>query len=115
MELLARSGTFYTPTLLVSYGGPWGEQYFWQTMNPHDDPKLQPLRAPPLARRLRPRHVWISPDEYHFPIVARGAADVARAGGNVSIGAHGQLQGLGPHWEMWGCTRERAGTPGVRP
>src|SRR6185503_9625369 len=25
VQFLGRSGTFYTPTLLVSYGGPWGE------------------------------------------------------------------------------------------
>jgi Tol biopolymer transport system component len=72
VELLARSGTYYTPTLIVSYGGPWGEQYFWQTMNPHDDPKLNrfvphrsldrrprgggggPGRRPRLPRRPRP-------------------------------------------------------------
>ena len=40
VEFVARSTTFYTPTLLVAYGGPWGEQYYWQTANPHDDPKL---------------------------------------------------------------------------
>ena len=39
-SFVAKSGTFYTPTLLVAYGGPWGEQYFWQTHNPHDDAKL---------------------------------------------------------------------------
>ena len=51
--------------------------------------------------RLGRRHPWIWPDEYHFPTVAEGAAKVARAGGNVSLGAHGQLQGLGVHWELW--------------
>jgi imidazolonepropionase-like amidohydrolase len=101
VELLARSGTFYTPTLIVSYGGAWGEQYFWQTMNPHDDPKLNRFVPHRSLDVLGRRHVWISPDEYHFPTVARGAADVVRAGGNVSLGAHGQLQGLGAHWELW--------------
>jgi imidazolonepropionase-like amidohydrolase len=23
----------------------------------------------------------------------------------VTLGAHGQLQGLGPHWELWGLTQ----------
>jgi len=27
--------------------------------------------------------------------------DVVRAGGKISVGSHGQLPGLGYHWEMW--------------
>jgi Tol biopolymer transport system component/imidazolonepropionase-like amidohydrolase len=109
VELLARSGTYYTPTLIVSYGGPWGEQYFWQTMNPHDDPKLNRFVPHRSLDVLGRRHVWIWPDEYHFPTVAHGAAEVARAGGHVSLGAHGQLQGLGPHWELWMMAGEGGG------
>jgi Tol biopolymer transport system component/imidazolonepropionase-like amidohydrolase len=104
--LVAKSGTHYTPTLLVSYGGPWGELYFWQMRNPHDDPKLNRfvphLTIDPIARR----HPMIALDEYHFPTVARGVAEVTRAGGNTSLGAHGQLQGLGVHWELWAMAGE---------
>ncbi len=39
--------------------------------------------------------------EYIFPLVAEGAADIARAGGHVAVGAHGEVDGLGAHWEMW--------------
>jgi imidazolonepropionase-like amidohydrolase len=28
-------------------------------------------------------------------------AKLVRAGGLVGVGSHGQLQGLGYHWEMW--------------
>jgi hypothetical protein len=117
IEFVAKSGTFYTPTLIVSYGGPWGELYFWQTQNPHDDPKLNRFVPHRSLDRLARRHPWIWPDEYHFPTVAHGAAQVARAGGNVSLGAHGQLQGLGPHWEVWmmagegGAARNSAMSP----
>ena len=109
VALLAKSGTYYTPTLIVSYGGPWGEQYFWQTMNPHDDPKLNRFVPHRSLDVLGRRHVWVWPDEYHFPTVAHGAAEVARSGGNVSLGAHGQLQGLGPHWELWMMAGEGGG------
>jgi hypothetical protein len=109
VELLAKSGTYYTPTLIVSYGGPWGEEYFWQTMNPHDDPKLNRFVPHRSLDVLGRRHPWIWPDEYHFPTVAHGAAEVARAGGNVSLGAHGQLQGLGAHWELWMMAGEGGG------
>lgn len=108
IELLARSQTFYTPTLLVAYGGPWGELYFWQTANPHDDPKLNRFVPHNYIDRMARRHPWIWPAEYWFPWVAHDAAQILRAGGNVSLGAHGQLQGLGPHWELWAMAGEGA-------
>jgi Tol biopolymer transport system component/imidazolonepropionase-like amidohydrolase len=108
VQLLARSGTHYTPTLLVSYGGPWGELYFYQQRNPHDDSKLNRFVPHFMLDRLGRRHPWIWPEEYHFPTVAQGAAQVARAGGKVSLGAHGQLQGLGVHWELWAMAGEGA-------
>ncbi|HEY7513732.1 MAG TPA: amidohydrolase family protein, partial [Vicinamibacteria bacterium] len=106
VQLLARSSTHYTPTLLVSYGGPWGELFYYQTRNPHDDPKLNRFTPHPKLDGLGRRHPWIWPEEYGFPMVAKGAAQVARAGGNVSLGAHGQLQGLGVHWELWAMAGE---------
>jgi imidazolonepropionase-like amidohydrolase len=101
VDFVAKSETFYTPTLLVAYGGPWGEQYYWQTANPHDDPKLNRFVPHDVIDAKVRRHPWVWPSEYHFPTVAAGAAAVLRANGNVSLGAHGQLQGLGPHWELW--------------
>ncbi len=101
VNFVAKSTTFYTPTLIVAYGGPWGELYFWQTQNPHDDPKLNRFTPHRVLDVMARRHPWIDPSEYHFPTVARGAAAILRAGGNVSLGAHGQVQGLGPHWELW--------------
>ena len=56
VQLLARSGTYYTPTLLVAYGGPTAEQYFYQTANPHADQTLGAVCAAPHARQLRPAH-----------------------------------------------------------
>ncbi|HSE39302.1 MAG TPA: amidohydrolase family protein, partial [Acidobacteriota bacterium] len=117
VQLLAKSGTHYTPTLLVSYGGAWGELYYWQTQNPHDDPKLNRFVPHLTLDNYGRRHPWINPEEYHFPIVARGAAQVLKAGGNVSLGAHGQLQGLGVHWEIWSMAGEDAakGTTAMSP
>ena len=101
VRLVAESKTFYTPTLIVSYGGPSGEHYYWQTRNPHDDPKLNRF-VPHFALDVwGRRHPWVEPTEYQFPLVAEGVAAVDRAGGNVALGAHGQLQGLGAHWELW--------------
>lgn len=101
VRLLAATGTHYTPTLLVSYGGPWGELYYWQERNAHDDPKLNRFVPHFALDAWGRRHPWVAPEEYQFQNVAEGVAAVARAGGNVSLGAHGQLQGLGVHWELW--------------
>ena len=41
VELFARTGISYTPTLLVAYGGPFGETYFFTTTDIHDDAKAR--------------------------------------------------------------------------
>ena len=46
VRLFAETGRVYTPTLLVSYGGPWAENYFYSRENPHDDAKLRRFIAP---------------------------------------------------------------------
>jgi hypothetical protein len=112
VELLARSQTVNSPTLIVSYGGPFGENYFYTNTDVHDDAKLR--RFTPhqeIDGKTRRRGTnsggspgpggWFMDDEYVFPLHARFAKQVVDAGGRVGIGSHGQLQGLGMHWEMW--------------
>jgi imidazolonepropionase-like amidohydrolase len=36
----------------------------------------------------------------HFEL-AKTVKKILDAGGHIQLGAHGQLQGLGAHWEMW--------------
>jgi imidazolonepropionase-like amidohydrolase len=33
--------------------------------------------------------------------LAEGLAKIVRAGGRVGLGGHGQMQGIGCHWEIW--------------
>jgi imidazolonepropionase-like amidohydrolase len=40
-------------------------------------------------------------DDFYHVELAKSVRDVLRAGGHVQLGAHGQLQGLGAHWELW--------------
>jgi imidazolonepropionase-like amidohydrolase/Tol biopolymer transport system component len=101
IELLAQAKTTYTPTLIVAYGGPFGQLAWRQKMDIHDDPKV--MRFTPhdvVDRRARWRMLLLD-DEYHFPLIARGAAEVQRRGGNVALGSHGEQQGIGAHWELW--------------
>jgi imidazolonepropionase-like amidohydrolase len=92
----------YTPTLLVSYGGPWAENYFYETEEVHDDAKLR--RFTPhevIDAATRRRGQWFRSDEHVFQDHARFVADLVAAGGRAGVGSHGQLQGLGYHWELW--------------
>ena len=101
VELVTRSGMSYTPTLLVTYGGPWAENFFYTTESPHDDAKLRRFTPLPFLAARTLRRFWFHEREYSFPQVAANAAKIIRAGGRVGVGAHGQLQGLGYHWELW--------------
>ena len=101
VQLTARSGMSYTPTLLVTYGGPWAENYFYSEESPHDDAKLRRFTPLPFLAARTLRRSWFHEREYSFPQVAAGAAKIMRAGGRVGVGSHGQLQGLGYHWELW--------------
>lgn len=101
VQLFAQAGTHYTPTLLVLYGGPWAENYFYETTEVHDDPKLNRFVPHNEIDRLTKRRPWFRKDEHAFDDVAAEAAKIQRAGGRVGVGGHGQLQGLGYHWEMW--------------
>jgi Tol biopolymer transport system component len=107
-ELFTASRIVYTPTLLVSYGGPWAEDYFFATEDVVNDAKLtrfvprEDLDAKARRRGGRGGQAgWFLPEEHVFARHAEFARDLVEAGGRIGVGAHGQLQGLGFHWELW--------------
>ena len=100
--LTAFSKRAYTPTLLVTYGGPWAENYYYETDNPYSNKKLQfftPYEE--LAAKSRRRATWFLPEEHVFQKHAQSMKSIVEQGGIAGIGSHGQLQGLGFHWEVW--------------
>lgn len=102
IRLFVETGRTYTPTLLVSYGGPWAENYYYSRENPHNDAKLR--RFMPhnqVDSRTRRRGQWFSDEEHVFKRHAKFIKKLVEAGGKVGVGSHGQLQGLGYHWELW--------------
>ncbi len=102
LDLLASSGTCYTPTLVVGYGGIWGENYWYaKTRVWEHDRLLAFVPRSVVDPRARRRTLLGDEGEYHHLRLAQGAAEVVRRGGTVEIGAHGQMQGLGAHWETW--------------
>ncbi len=99
---VAKTKTFYTPTILVAYGAPWSENYWFENENPAQDTKLRKwIPWELLDGMVRRRPQWFLPEEYGHALIAKGVTDVVRAGGKAGLGSHGQLQGLGAHWETW--------------
>jgi imidazolonepropionase-like amidohydrolase len=50
---------------------------------------------------MRRRGQWFAPEEYGHTGIAKGVAAVVKAGGRACLGGHGQMQGIGCHWEIW--------------
>jgi imidazolonepropionase-like amidohydrolase/Tol biopolymer transport system component len=99
---IAASKMIVTPTLLVSYGGPWAENYWYENANPYSDAKMQNFTPyEELAAKSRRRATWFLPEEHVFQKHAKSMKNLVEAGGLAGIGSHGQLQGLGYHWEIW--------------
>jgi Tol biopolymer transport system component/imidazolonepropionase-like amidohydrolase len=117
VQLYGSTQITYTPTLLVVYGGPWGENYWYEHEKVYNDAKLQRFTpyeelAAKARRRVRSSFPgagnaggWFMDEEYNFPLVAKAANDIVKAGGHIGVGSHGQLNGLGYHWEMWSIAK----------
>ena len=101
VQLVAQSGIVYTPTLLVLYGGPWAENFFYEEGDIHGDEKLRRFTPHGELDEAVLRRPWFHPQEYAHPMHAKVLADIVKAGGKVGLGGHGQRQGLGVHWELW--------------
>ncbi len=100
-QLYSRAGIGYSPTTLV--GGEAGLPalaYFLSRRDILQDEKLNRLmpRAV-IVERLRDVQ-WAPRSAFIFDRLAASAARIFRAGGHVGVGSHGELQGLGYHWEM---------------
>ena len=103
ITLWSNSNTGYTPTLIVNYGGINGEYYWYQKTNVWENEKLLNF-TPRAIIDARSRHRTMIPEEEYEngPImVSKTAKELTDAGVKVNLGAHGQIQGIGAHWELW--------------
>ena len=88
-----------TPTLVVVYNGPMGEGWFHQASKLWEDPKLANFIDPmSLMRIRRTTHLW--PDDMYAWEMASELRKLYDAGTSMHLGAHGQMVGLGTHWEL---------------
>lgn len=105
VDFWAGSQTYYTPTLVVTFGGLAGDPYWRSHTNIWEQPLLA-AHTPPAQLRAAGARREIAPEgDYQDDDSAREAAKLAKRGVPVSIGAHGQQAGIGSHWELWSFVR----------
>lgn len=103
LSLWKNSKTGYTPTLIVNYGGMNGEFEWYQKMNVWENETLLKY-TPRYVVDSRSRHRTMVPEEEYkngHILTSETVTALANEGVKVNLGAHGQLQGLGAHWELW--------------
>ena len=113
--LLAASGISHTPTLIVTFGELFGENYIYQTTKSWDHPKLVEFVPDvnnaynPMARiggaspYVRGSHTIHYADELYdigWRSVGRSMARLDELGVPINVGSHGQSSGIAMHWEM---------------
>jgi imidazolonepropionase-like amidohydrolase/Tol biopolymer transport system component len=100
-QLWSQSQMAYTPTLVVAYGGIWGENYWYDKTDVWLHPRLSKyvpsefLQPKSMRRPKAPLH------HYNHISVAKVAKEIQDLGIKVNAGGHGQREGLAMHWEMW--------------
>ncbi|WP_285008087.1 amidohydrolase family protein [Pedobacter faecalis] len=92
----------YTPTLIVSYGAQWGENYWYDRTNVWENERLMAFTPRPIIDSRARRRTTSEYGDYGHIEVSKAVKQIADGGNTkVNLGAHGQIQGLGAHWELW--------------
>lgn len=102
LQFWSQTDVAYTPTLVVTYGGLTAEHYWYQETDVWKHPLLSRYVPPKVLQPRSVRRQKAPEADYHHIRSAATAAALARRGVMVSIGAHGQREGLASHWEIWG-------------
>jgi len=103
LEFWPPTGVGYTPTLVVTYGGLRGEDWFYQNDDVWRHPLLSQFVPPHVLEPRAVRRQMAPRSDYQaFIDAAANARRLMERGVLVNIGAHGQREGLAAHWEIWG-------------
>ncbi|RZK48719.1 MAG: amidohydrolase [Pedobacter sp.] len=97
----ANTKVAYTPTLIVAYGGQWGENYWYDRTNVWENERLMSFTPRNIIDARSRRRTTSEYGDYNHIDVAKATKQIADAGTKINLGAHGQIQGLGAHWELW--------------
>jgi imidazolonepropionase-like amidohydrolase len=100
-QLWSQTQVGYTPTYNVAYGGLDGEHYWYATTEVWKHPILKEFVPRTLLEARAVRREIAPEEDFNVIRVAKTANELAQAGVRVNLGAHGQREGLGAHWDMW--------------
>jgi imidazolonepropionase-like amidohydrolase/Tol biopolymer transport system component len=101
IDLWKNTQVGYTPTLIVAYGGQWGENYWYDRTNVWENERLLAFTPRAIVDQRSRRRTTSEYGDYNHIDIAKTAKQIADNGTKINLGAHGQLQGLGAHWELW--------------
>ena len=102
LQFWGQTNVAYTPTLVVTFGGLTVEHFWYQETDVWTHPILSNFVPPHILQPASVRRTKAPIEDFHFITVAAEAKRLADEGVLVTIGAHGQREGLASHWEIWG-------------
>ncbi len=115
LQLFKNSRMSTTPTLIVTFGELFGENYIYQHQEPWKEAKVRtfipgvnnaynpvsgPSDAPLHVRAMQSIHQADELYDVGFRSVSRSIKRLDDAGVTVNVGSHGQASGIAMHWEM---------------
>jgi Tol biopolymer transport system component len=115
LQLSKYSGASNTPTLVVTFGELFGENYIYQHQQPWKQSKVltyipgvnnayNPIHgaseAPLYVRGMQSIHYADELYDVGFRAVGRSIKRLDDAGVTINVGSHGQAPGVAIHWEM---------------
>jgi imidazolonepropionase-like amidohydrolase/Tol biopolymer transport system component len=101
LQFWGQTNVAYTPTLVVTYGGLSAENYWYQESNVWEHEILSRFVPPHILQPRSVRRITAPFSEFYHVTSARTSKLLTDQGVMVSIGAHGQREGLASHWEIW--------------
>jgi len=105
VQMFAGTNVAYTMTLSVTYGGIRGVNYYYDTTDVWKHLILSKHVPPADLRADTQRRQKAPSGQYFDDRAARASKPIFDAGVPVSLGAHGEREGLGAHWEMQSFAR----------
>jgi hypothetical protein len=85
IQLFASSGTAWTPTLIVNYGGIFGERYWYQHTNVWEDERLMRFAPDNVVQPVTVRRVQAEDIDYHHFKTAAMVKKVYEAGSYTKL------------------------------
>jgi len=101
LQFWSQTKVAYTPTLGVTFGGMSAEDYWYKESNVWEHPILSNYVPPHILQPRSVRRITAPDRDFYHTFSAKTAKLLADRGVLVSIGAHGQREGLASHWEIW--------------